>query len=679
MIEAPQLIAPSAPPIPAWLKGQLPTPEYQIKFLKPNGEQHFAANYGPQTWGLMCGYEEMCVGGKRGGGKSKFLIAKPAMGDPSLPEDDPARHSFLNDRDFRGLLLREEYQSMAEFVEEAIEFYKPFGGKPTGNPKQIDFKTGARIYFNHLGDEEAFSKYKGWNLTFIGIEELTQIKTLRRYLKLLGSLRSVERLRGKKRFPALRTQIVSTTNPDGVGAGWVRDRFVEVRDRNGKLIPWNTPMRDPISGLVRIFIPFGITDNPYLGEETPAGRRYRAMLLSQDEVTRKQWMEGDWNAGTGKFFKEYRPDGPIGTEERQQYPWANHIVKGADLKPWWTRWGSGDHGYSHPTAFFKFCLNESDKRVHVYDEMVLRQVGTFEQGALLAKWWHPELLAMQREGVSPTITIHIGADAFSKTDDVKTKAQQMEAGIKEVLGPYGALILKYDEDEKEVMRRDPKRAQMMFNLRQKQLDGRMCIVLKPVYVDRITAWGYVRDWLRFRPAVLPLQTPEEREQYLRDTLAAEGREVYEIQAAALRALKPEILPKVAIWDKCVGLDRCLKAAQHDTRGDDDPARISKREDVLKFNSDENGENGDDELESFRNGAIAFKEIEVQIPESRWVAGRMADIQQGQVSAFGGEITDINRLAQIHRTQAALYAKANPQTGGSLILPRHASMRHRQVH
>ncbi len=659
----------------------MPDDEAIIEWYAGPGDKkklHFASNVGPQTWALHCPYDELCVGGKRGGGKSKYLIASFATGDPSLPEDDPARTSFLNDRDFRGLFLREEFQSMAEFIEEAVEFFRPFGGKPTGKPTVLDFPSKARIYFNHLGDEEAFSKYKGWNLTKIGIEELTQIVTLRRYLKLLGSLRSVERTRNGKRYPELRTQIISTTNPDGPGSTWVKDRFVEVRDGKGKLIPWNTPMRDTVSGMIRIFIPFGIESNPYLSDDTSAGRRYRAMLMSQDEVTRKQWMEGDWNAGVGKFFKEYRPDGPIGQEESDKYPWARHIVKQCDLKPWWFRWGAGDHGYAHPSAYYKFCRNETDKRVHVYDELVLRQVGAFEQGALLAKWWRPELLAAQRDGADPSITIHLGADAFNKTDDVRTKAQQIEAGIKEVLGPYGAFLMKYDDEERAAnsVFRDPKLARRMFEARREDMAGHIHIVLKPAYIDRVAAWGYIRDWLRFKPAVLDLQTPEDREKYLRDVLATEGMEAYELQAAALKKVGPEVLPKVAIWEVCKGLDRCLKVAMHDTRADNDPAKPSKREDVLKFNADENGENGDDELESFRNGVVAFKEIETTMPQSFWVAERMAAIQEQQQVQLGTQITDINRLIQMQTAQAALYGQQNPTKGGSIILPRNNSQRHR---
>jgi hypothetical protein len=680
--------AATAPPLaenPDWFQryyrepGVGDNPAYQVQFIKPKtGELHFATNPGPQTWSILCPFDEVLLGGRRGGGKSRVLIAAFAMGDHRLPVDDPARISFLNDKSFRGLLLREEYSSMAEFVEEAVEFYRPIGGKPIGKPISIEFPSKAKIYFNHLGDEEAFNKYRGWNITKIGVEELTQIATLRRYLKLLGSLRSVERVRNGKKYPELKTQLISTTNPDGPGALWVKDRFVYVRDKKGNLIDWNQPMRDTVTGLIRIFIPFGVESNPFLGEQTSAGRRYRSMLLAQDEVTRKQWMEGDWNAGTGRFFNEYRPDGPIGQEEHDKYPWARHKVASAPLKPWWTRWGSGDWGFSHPAAFHKFCYSQTEKRIHVYDEMSVRHVGSFEIGALLAKWWQPELIELQRHGKSPCITIHLGADAFSKTDVTKTKAEQIEAGIKEVLGPYGAILLKYNEDERAAMMRDPKRAQMMFEQRKQQLGDRICIALKPVYIDRIAAWSYMRELLRFRPAVVNLQTPADREAYLRDVLQQEGLAAYEMQAAELRKLQPEVLPKLQLWNVCKEADRWLQVAQHDTRADSDPSRVSKREDVLKMNADENGKNGDDAGESLRNGLIAFKEMQATMPLSEFVSTRVDEVQQAHLAAFGEELTDPTRLAMVAMTQQAIYAKQTPKTGGSLTFARQGSLRHRSI-
>lgn len=1016
--------------MPSWLAYMgLEDPSVQYRIFGMDKRKVFESNVGPQTWSLICPYDEIVIGGRRGGGKSACLKAWMSTGDLNLDEDDPARSSYLQDQSFRGLYLREEYQAMLEFIDEAIDFYRPLGGKATGGnskPVIIEFPSGAKIFFNHLGNEEAFEKYRGWNLTRIGIEELTQIPTLKRYLKLLGSLRSVERLRGTRMRPALRTQIMATTNPDGPGAcvpygdvltpagwidikdvrvgdqvwsicpktgamelkevsqvhqsmfsgelykaegrgltvectpdhkilrlnttkhsrsqlvlepiknfpgqatilrscldwqgltppaifapklkghqrrdkykqpewiktsdfatllgwmvsegslvrrdnalcisqikiegrghlisllhrcgfqyklgeksiliysrqwmslfswlphasqkyipawvknlsreclenliesmvhgdghwdtpssgtyytcskrlasdfaeialkcgyivysggrdrtdqggmikgrqvksrqysyevafhkqsvpgseirsgnhkydvatstkrinvsrpfhsgpvycigvednhtfiirqnncvwvsgnSWVIERFIDVPDGQGTMIPWNSPMRDPNTGLIRIFIPFPREANPYLGEGTAAGKKYTSMLMAQDEVTRKQWMEGDWHAGVGKYFTEYRPKGPVGEEEADKYPWACHITKPVDLKPWWYRWGSGDWGYDHPAAFHKYCRNESDQRVHVYDEMQIRRVGSFEIGALLAKWWMPELLGLQKCGQDPNITLHIGADVFSKSDSTRTPAEQIAAGIQEVLGPYGALLLKYDQDEQEAAIKDPKRAQMMFERRKAELQGHMFIALKPVYVDRVKAWSFVREWLRFRPAVLPLQTEQERNDYLTAVLAEQGLTAYELQAAEIRNLKPEVLPKVQIWSHCGEVDRCLKIAERDTSADGDPSRQSKREDVRKFNADSDGKNGDDALESFRNGCLAFQEIRVTMPRSYWVTERVSEAQKKNVEDFGEELTDPTRLAMISMRQNALYTKENSPNIRAFTPPR----------
>lgn len=1036
-------------PVPYWLSSPNSpyyTPDLvenenaRIEWWLPDRTLHWASHPGPQTYALYCPFGEVLVGGRRGGGKSRCLIAKPAMGDPTLPPDDPARHSFLNDRAFRGLFLREEYQSMAEFIEEAVEFFKPFQGEVKGDPKYIQFKSGARIYFNHLQDEKAFEKYKGWNLTFIGIEELTQIRTLKQYLKLLGSLRSAPRVRVvagpdgraiKKTFPALRTQIFSSSNPDGPGAclpfgevltdrgwrdiadirvgekvwsvnpsdgkmvlssvdqthsshfsgelyqaqgrglflsctpnhkilrfnttkharhnlvleaiekfpgqativrtatwegdqtpwaitarsskrkrrpkwvqpislapenyaslvgwmvtegsvvkrdnalsiaqlksegrkelkelldrcgfrqnwnskgvlvyshewcehfswlphthekyvpqsvkdmsprcleclmnamvsgdgtresstsgyffsssarlasdfceialkcgymvyaggrqredsgglikgrkiasrayahevsfhkqkvggselrtgnhtysvetttarlnvrrvehngpvycigvrdthtfvvrqngcvwisgnSWVKDRFVKVIGPNGREIPWGTPMEDTIMQAHRIFIPFPIEANPVYAPTTAQGRQYHSYLMAQDEVTRKQWLEGDWDAGSSLFFTEYRPDGPVGEEETRRFPWAHHRTKRCVLQPWWYRWGGGDHGFDHPAAYHKACRNEVDHRVHIYDEMTMRHVGAFEQGARLAQWWLPELQALQKAGQTPCIVIHLGADAFSKTDIEKTIAEQMQAGIREVLGPYGGILLKYDEVEREMMLRDRKRAQQMFDRRISELQGRMALALKPCYIDRIAAWDYFREMLRFRPAVLNLHSDEEREEYLKQVLKEQGREAYEFQAEKIRNLKPEILPKIKIWESCSGLDRCLKVAQKDMRNEDDPTKMSKSGDVLKFNSDSEGLNGDDELDSARNAIVAYKEIETTMPLSYFVNEKMAQAQEDHVKNFGAELTDNTRLMMIAQNQAAWYAEANRRSMG-FTLPRSSSQRHR---
>jgi hypothetical protein len=653
-----QFLIPQPEPIvlPEWVKSRYPglDESFQVQFI-PKGETIWKSNPGMQTWFLLCPFDEILFGGTRGCGKSDALIAWGAMGDPSLPEDDPARASYLNAPTYRCLYLREEYQSMLEFIDRAVEFYRHFGGKAAGNPVHIKFESGAKIYFNHLGDAEAFNKYRGHNITRIGIEELTQIPKFAQYLKLLGSLRSVERRYKGKTYPRLRTQIASTTNPDGPGAQWVKERFVRVRAKDGKLIPWNTPMVDPITSRTRIFIPGRISDNPYLRED----KQYLGNLLAQDEVTRKQWILGDWDAASGAFFREYRPDGPQGTEEQRETPWARHIpVEEPELKTWWFRWGSGDWGFDHPSVWHKFCFNEEDQRIHVYDELQVRHVGSFELGVLLAKWWMPDLELLPDH----QITIYLSPDAFSKTDASKTKAEQIESGIKQVLGPYGALLLKYNDEEKAVMQRDPKAAAAMFEYRKAEFAGRLSIALKPANTDRIAGASYLRELLRFRPILADMQPDPE---HLRRVLELRGLEQYEKELTQWKNQKPEVLPKIQIWRKCKGADRCLREAVHD-----DPPRA---EDVRKWDA-EDGIGGDDAYDSLRHGVMAYKEIKSKIPKTYWVSERLREIQQAHEESYGQPLTDPTRIAMVIERQNALYDKSHAGFSGTLRIPRLATYR-----
>lgn len=586
-------------PLPQWIvdRNLLPCPEYQIQFTRAPGksgapgEPYWTSNYGAQTWVLVSPFDETMIGGERGGAKSAALIAWFAMGDASLSEDDPARYSFLLESSYRGLMLRKEYQSMAEFVDEAMEFFGPLGGEPKDDPVVFNFGSGAKVYTNHLGDKNAFEKYRGWGVSRIGIEELGQIENVASYKKLLGSLRGKKQVRihGKKVFPALRSQIMSTANPDGPGKPWIKKRFVKVLDDKGILIPPNRQMRDEITGLTRIFIPMRRLDNPYLRDN----KQYEGYLLDQDEATRKAWMEGNWDSDSGTFFGEWRPEGPVGAEEMQKYPWARHVIPAADLKPWWFRFGGGDWGYDHPAVFHKFCRSERDGRIHAYDELTLRQVGSYEMGVRLASWWLPDLEYLPDKSV----TIAFSHDAFSTGDDTRTKAEQIAAGINSVLGPYGAFLLKFTDDERKAAEDDPGYANRMFDRHRTGAgsQAKFFIVLKPASRDTVARWNYMHELLRFRPA--RQETEEELKQRLIDTFNRAGSAgdssgavlAYERELSKVK--RPEnatVLPRLQVWKgRCPGLVRCMEEANKD---EDHPEKIKKWDAV-------EGVGGDDPLES----------------------------------------------------------------------------------
>ena len=274
------------------------------------------------------------------------------------------------------------------------------------------------------------------------------------------------------------------------------------------------------------------------------------------------------------------------------------------------------------------------------------------------------------------VVIHIGSDMFRKTSEERTIAEQMAAGIREVLGPYGAILMKMDESEREMNQKDPRRAQAMYRERIKHAEGHAHLVLKPCWPDRVAAWSYVRDMLRWRPAILSFNTDEQRQEYLKQVLATEGRDAYEVQAAALQKAKPEVLPKVLIWERCVELDRCLRVAQR-VPPPSDPTKISRVDDVQKFNADDEGNGGDDSLESFRNAIFAYKEVQTTMPMSVFVNERIEEIQSQYEEEFGERITDPNRLMMVAATQAANYNKAHGHRSTEFSLPSSRNIRHRQ--
>lgn len=214
-----------------------------------------------QELALSSTADEVLFGGSRGGGKT-----------------DTALQWLLYDIDnpkLRSLVVRRNTTDLADFVDRARQKYKPLGATFKGNPVEIHFKSGAIIYTGHLGTPDAFTKYQGWEIHRLLMEEVTHIPSERLYEKLLGSVRST--------VDGVKPQVFLTTNPGGVGHEWVKDRFcIDTRtpkvkfDRNGRTF---------------IYIPATIMDNPHLLQKDP---QYLVYLQGLPETLREQWLNGSW-------------------------------------------------------------------------------------------------------------------------------------------------------------------------------------------------------------------------------------------------------------------------------------------------------------------------------------------------------------------------------------------------
>lgn len=326
------------------------------------------------------------------------------------------------------------------------------------------------------------------------------------------------------------------------------------------------------------------------------------------------------------------------------------------LKPYWHRFGGGDWGYQHKAVFHKACKNQDDKRIHIYDELALHRIGAFELGINVAKWWLPDL-----EGLpDKKIVLAFSPEAFNKTDVTRTRAEQVAEGMKSVLGPYGAFLLKYNDEERAAMEKNPQYAQKIFRARlDSQPKGQMAIALKPANNSRVDGWQYMVELLRFRPVIQ--ETEDEIMARLQATFKHHGVEAYEREVSRARPMGvKEVLPKLQIWKCCKELIRGLEEAIHDV--------LPREEDVRKFDAID-GVGGDDGLDSGRYTLMNFKDATANMPKSFWVSERLEEVQAEHAEAYGAPLTDPTRLAMVEMTQRALFDKKHLKVSKPIVIPR----------
>lgn len=222
-----------------------------------------------QTVALLANVDELLYGGARGGGKTDAGMVW--MIEPH----------YIKHPKYRGLVIRKNSDDLKDWVDRARTMYLPLHAEIKGNPAEIHFPSGAIIRTGHLKDAGAYTKYQGHEYHKMLIEELTKIPRESDYEKLLGSCRST--------VPELKAKVFCTTNPDGDGHEWVKERWdCENADEQVRLF------KDDSTGITKtkLFIPARVEDNPHLIEADPG---YVAYLNSiKDETLRKQWREGSW-------------------------------------------------------------------------------------------------------------------------------------------------------------------------------------------------------------------------------------------------------------------------------------------------------------------------------------------------------------------------------------------------
>lgn len=295
------------------------------KSLKQEVEENviFKANEGPQTDFLAAPERDVLYGGAAGGGKSYAMLI------------DPLR--FAHREAHRALILRRSMPELRELIDKSRELYpKAFPGcKYKEVEKLWNFPSGAKVEFGFLERDADVYRYQGQAYSWIGFDEITHLPTEFGWNYLASRLRTTD----SEITPYMRC----TANPGGVGATWVKKRYVD---------PY--PPNESFTGednLTRKFIPARLEDNPYLAEDG----RYEEMLKALPPTQRKQLLEGNWDVNEGAAFTEFDLN--------------THVITPFEIPISWERVKGIDYGYASESSCVWGAVDPSDGTLIIYREL----------------------------------------------------------------------------------------------------------------------------------------------------------------------------------------------------------------------------------------------------------------------------------------------------------------------
>ena len=311
------------------------------KSLKQEVEENviFKANEGPQTDFLAAPERDVLYGGAAGGGKSYAMLI------------DPLR--FAHREAHRALILRRSMPELRELIDKSRELYpKAFPGcKYKEVEKLWNFPSGAKVEFGFLERDADVYRYQGQAYSWIGFDEITHLPTEFGWNYLASRLRTTD----SEITPYMRC----TANPGGVGATWVKKRYVD---------PY--PPNESFTGednLTRKFIPARLEDNPYLAEDG----RYEEMLQALPPTQRKQLLEGNWDVNEGAAFTEFDLD--------------THVITPFEIPISWERVKGIDYGYASESACIWGTVDPSDGTLIIYRELYRKGLTGEDLGKLITE------------------------------------------------------------------------------------------------------------------------------------------------------------------------------------------------------------------------------------------------------------------------------------------------------
>ena len=207
-------------------------------FLRRTGQPDKAMAWAPQPGSQVafvnCPVQECLYEGTRGPGKTEALLVDflqhcgPDKRTKKQRSDGiPQRAGF--GVAWNGILFRRTYPELADVIKKSKRLCKLFFPRARYNESSHTwtFPEGESLTFKFIERPEDYDKYHGHEYPWMAFEELTTWPNDQCYKVMISLNRSP--------IPGIPLKIRATTNPYGVGHGWVKLRF-KLPNNSGRVI-----------------------------------------------------------------------------------------------------------------------------------------------------------------------------------------------------------------------------------------------------------------------------------------------------------------------------------------------------------------------------------------------------------------------------------------------------------
>lgn len=264
---------------------------------------------------LLLDVPEAFYGGAAGGGKSAALL----MGALQYV-DVPGYHALILRRTFKQLTKGDALIPLSH------EWLSNTDARWNAQDHKWTFPSGATVEFGHVEHEDSKYDYQGAAYHYMGFDELSQFsESAYEYIAF-----SRQRRRTDMAAMGIPVRTRATSNPGGIGHGWVKRRFLTERSEDV------------------VFIFAKLRDNPGLDADD-----YEKRLLKLSPALASQLLDGNWDAFEGMAYETFSRD--------------LHGVPAFQLPDSFMRWEAMDHGTDNPTAWLLIAQDYDGNRI-VCDE-----------------------------------------------------------------------------------------------------------------------------------------------------------------------------------------------------------------------------------------------------------------------------------------------------------------------